>query len=330
MVPALYAASCRRSARRHLARHRRLRASVRRRSRNFATISSRGWPASAFRRAPPLPPASAAASAAARFGDGGNHPNRMMSAIRSRPCRSPRCGCRATPSRRWRGVGLKRIGDILDLPRAPLAARFGTDLLRMLDRALGRERRAADVRACRSRPISPKRTFTNRSRAKQDVLATVERLADAAQDGAGGARRRRPPRRACPVPHRRRGQAHRRRHLAPGARSASDPRALRRAARRARRRDRSGLRLRSGAAFRAHAEPCPDEQIGLGGSEDQAELDRLVDRLSARLGRRRVSRLVAHDSHIPELAAAALPAQATARAELGWDAFRRFRVQAGR
>jgi protein ImuB len=39
-------------------------------------------------------------------------------------------------------------------------------------------------------------------------------------------------------------------------------------------------------------------------------------------------RLVAHDSHIPELAAAAFPAQATARAELGWEAFRRFRVQA--
>ena len=77
------------------------------------------------------------------------------------------------------------------------------------------------------------------------------------------------------------------------------------------------------------AEACPDEQIGLGGGEDQPELDRLVDRLSARLGRRRVSRLVAHDSHIPELAAAALPAQATARAELGWDALRRFRAGAG-
>src|SRR5262249_56079231 len=36
-------------------------------------------------------------------------------------------------------VGLKRIADILDLPRAPLAARFGADLLRQLDRALGRE-----------------------------------------------------------------------------------------------------------------------------------------------------------------------------------------------
>src|SRR5262249_42828022 len=34
-------------------------------------------------------------------------------------------------------LGLKDIGDILDLPRAPLTARFGTDLLRQLDRALG-------------------------------------------------------------------------------------------------------------------------------------------------------------------------------------------------
>src|SRR5262249_58072390 len=34
-------------------------------------------------------------------------------------------------------LGLKRIGDILDLPRAPLAARFGADLLRQLDRARG-------------------------------------------------------------------------------------------------------------------------------------------------------------------------------------------------
>src|SRR6516225_7129069 len=68
-----------------------------------------------------------------------------------------------------------------------------------------------------------------------------------------------------------------------------------------------------------NAEPCPDEQIGLGTREDQAELDRLVDRLSARLGRHGVSRLVARDSCIPELAAAKVPAQIMARAEFGWD-----------
>src|SRR5262249_3378056 len=36
------------------------------------------------------------------------------------------------------------------------------------------------------------------------------------------------------------------------------------------------------------AESCPPEQIGIGGSEDASELCRLVDRLSARLGPRRV------------------------------------------
>ena len=59
------------------------------------------------------------------------------------------------------------------------------------------------------------------------------------------------------------------------------------------------------------AEPCPPEQIGIGGSEDAADVDRLVDRLSARLGARRVRRLIAQDSHIPEIAAAAVPAQMT-------------------
>ncbi len=73
--------------------------------------------------------------------------------------------------------------------------------------------------------------------------------------------------------------------------------------------------------------PAPPEQIGIGGGEDEAEIDRLVDRLSARLGGRRVRRLIAQDSHIPELAAASVPAQMTS-ADSGWDAFRRFRAEA--
>lgn len=36
-------------------------------------------------------------------------------------------------------VGLKRIGDLLGKPRAPLAARFGPELVRRLDQALGKE-----------------------------------------------------------------------------------------------------------------------------------------------------------------------------------------------
>src|SRR5262249_59397780 len=69
-------------------------------------------------------------------------------------------------------------------------------------------------------------------------------------------------------------------------------------------------------------------QLAPGARKGQAELDRLVDRLSARLGRRRVARLLARDSHIPELAAASVPAQTTTRADLGWGGFRRFRAAA--
>ena len=37
-------------------------------------------------------------------------------------------------------LGLKRIGDVVDLPRAPLAARFGGELIRRLDQILGKAR----------------------------------------------------------------------------------------------------------------------------------------------------------------------------------------------
>jgi protein ImuB len=72
------------------------------------------------------------------------------------------------------------------------------------------------------------------------------------------------------------------------------------------------------------AEPCPPQQAALDEVDDDDDLDGLVDRLSARLGSRRVARLAAQDSHIPELAALTVPAQA-AVAERGWETFRRFR-----
>src|SRR5690606_863407 len=41
-------------------------------------------------------------------------------------------------------VGLKRIGDLIGKPRAPLTARFGPRLLQQLDRALGYEDEALE------------------------------------------------------------------------------------------------------------------------------------------------------------------------------------------
>jgi protein ImuB len=223
-------------------------------------------------------------------------------------------------------IGLKRVGDILDLPRAPLAARFGADLLRQLDRALGREDEPLAPRL----PVAPylaERSFHEPIAREEDVIATVERLATQLKSALAA-----------------RGEGARRLELAlfrtDGvvkrisvgiSRPLRDPLTIR------------GLFVERLAALGDEvdpgfgfdlarlsvltAEPCPDQQIGLGGHEDPAELDRLVDRLSARLGRRRVARLVVHDGHSPELAARMFPAQDMAHAELGWEAFRRFRIE---
>src|SRR5262245_41574283 len=213
-------------------------------------------------------------------------------------------------------VGLKRIGDILDLPRAPLAARFGADLLRQLDRALGREDEPLTPRLPVARYVAEK-SFHEPIAREEDVLASVERLA--ARLKTALAARGEGARRLELALFRTDGAVKR---IAAGtSRPLRDPRAIR--ALFVERLAALGDEIDPGFGFDLarlsvlNAEPCPDEQIGLGTREDQAALDRLVDRLSARLGRRRVSRLVARDSHIPELAAATVPAQVMARAEFG-------------
>jgi protein ImuB len=55
-------------------------------------------------------------------------------------------------------------------------------------------------------------------------------------------------------------------------------------------------------------------QTGLAGGDGAEELAHLIDRLGARFGLRRVSRLVPQDTHIPEYAVQAVPAHATASA----------------
>ena len=223
-------------------------------------------------------------------------------------------------------VGLKRIGDIVDVARAPLAARFGTPLLRQLDRALGREHEPLNPRL----PVAPylaEQRFPEPIAREQDVLGTVARLAAQLQfalerrgDGA---------RRLELILFRTDGEV---RRLAAGcSRPLRDPEQIRalfveRLAALADEFD-PGFGFDMARLSVLVAEPCPPEQIGIGGEEHAAEVDRLVDRLSARLGARRVRRLIAQDSHIPEIAAATVPAQ-TASADSGWDAFRRFRAQA--
>ena len=223
-------------------------------------------------------------------------------------------------------VGLKRIGDIIDLPRSPLTARFGGELMRQLDRALGREHEPLNPRLPVALYVAEQR-FAEPIAREQDVLGTVARLAArlafALERRGDGARR------LELTLFRTDGEV---RRLAAGcSRPLRDPEQIR--ALFAERLNALADQFDPGFGFDMArlsvlvAEPAPPEQIGIGGGEDGRDIDRLVDRLSARLGSRRVRRLIAQDSHIPEIAAAAVPAQ-TAAAAAGWPAFRQFRAQA--
>ena len=224
-------------------------------------------------------------------------------------------------------VGFKRVGDIMDVARAPLAARFGADLLRQLDRALGREREPLQPRL----PVAPyvaEQPFAEPIAREEDVLAVAERLAH-----------------RLSLMLERRGEGMRRIELelfrtdgqvfriaAATSRPIRDVRAVR--ALFSERLAALADPLDPGFGFDLArlnvltAEPCPPQQAALDETQDDGDLDRLVDRLSARLGARRVTRLIAQDSHIPELAAVSVPAQA-AGAEHGWPAFRSFRAATG-
>jgi len=58
------------------------------------------------------------------------------------------------------------------------------------------------------------------------------------------------------------------------------------------------------------AERCDPVQSGLASPDHTEEISHLVDRLGARFGLRRLTRLVPQDTHIPEYAVAAVPAHA--------------------
>jgi len=264
-----------------------------------------------------------AAFAAARFGASGLHGNGKERALLS-PLQLAALRLFPETIAALGRVGLKRIGDIVDLPRAPLAARFGAELLRQLDRALGREHEPLCPRLPVARYLADQRFAEPISR-EDDVLAIVERLAGRLKatlerqgDGA---------RRIELTLFRTDGAV--RRIAAGTSRPLRDPAEIRAlfVERLAALNDEfdPGFGFDLARLAIALAEPWQDEQTGFGSNGDTAALNRLVDHLSARLGQQRVRRLIAQDSHIPELAAAALPAQMRSQ-DTGWEALRRYRA----
>jgi protein ImuB len=210
-------------------------------------------------------------------------------------------------------AGLKRIADVLDRPRGPLAARFGPDFIRRIDQALGHE----------DEPITPRlplpaamaeRRFPEPIGREEDVLGTIEQLArelDRLLERRGeGARL------IQVALVRADGKVHR---LELGtAAPVRDPARLRRLFA-----DRLAVigdacdpgfgfdMMRLSALVTERIDPV---QTGLDGSDHAADLAHLIDRLGARFGLRRICRLVPQNTHIPEFAMAAVPAHAPRRA----------------
>ena len=209
-------------------------------------------------------------------------------------------------------VGLDRIADVLDLPRSVLAARFDAAFLRRLDQALGRE----------DEPITPRRPapsfmaeqhFAEPIARERDVLGTIARLSIrlgyAMETRGEGARL------LEAALFRTDGKVHR---IAVGTGAP-----LREAERITRLfKDRLatvGEACDPGFGYdlvRLSApvtERCDPVQAGLAAShpaaDQAAELGHLIDRLGARFGLRRVTRLAPQDTHIPEFAVAAVPAR---------------------
>ena len=229
-------------------------------------------------------------------------------------------GAAARPGRRSRrlpkrGSGASAISSTCPAPRSPPAlAKFSSPL----DQALGRL----------DEPITPRlpvpsyvaeRRFPDPIGLERDVLATIARLAAQARRRHGAARRT--ARGCC-----------RWRCSAPTTRSTASrsapPRRLREPSRIARLfADRlaaigeacdpgfgfdmvrlAALVTEAQRADAGRARICRALASALHGPDDDAELRHLIDRLGARFGPRRVTRLVPQDTHVPEFAVTAVPA----------------------
>jgi protein ImuB len=210
-------------------------------------------------------------------------------------------------------AGLKCIADVLDRPRAPLAARYGQEFVRRIDQALGREDEPIRPRLPLPAAMAEQR-FPDPIGREEDVLGTIEQLArelDRVLERRGeGARLMQV------ALFRTDGKVHR---LELGtAAPLRDPARVRRLFA-----DRLAVlgdecdpgfgfdMLRLSALVTERFDP---QQTGLsGGGDDAADLAHLVDRLGARFGLRRITRLEPRNTHIPEFAVAAVPAHAPGR-----------------
>jgi protein ImuB len=211
-----------------------------------------------------------------------------------------------------RGAGFKSLGDLADRPMAPLAARFGDDLVDRLRRILGE----GDSRLVPRRLLPAlvvERRFAEPIATADAAIGVIGELATEAQmmleaRGRGGRRF---------VARLYRSDGHVTTLAVDSSRPLRDAQGIARLF--AERVGSLNDPLDPGFGYDMIRLAVPrDEHFGAvqlaleggaaGKAPDGEGVDALVDRLSTRVGARRVRRFVPRDSHIPEQAALALPA----------------------
>ncbi len=254
-----------------------------------------------------------AALALARFGP--EKANDEAKAIRRLPLLALRTGPDIVLA--LRRTGFTCIGDLADLPPAPLAARFGAALVDALDRLLGRtDSRIVPRRALP--PVMAERRFAEPVARVETIMAVLGELLAAVCETLS--ERHEGGRRFALRLFRSDGAV---RDLAveTGAPVREPPLVLRLIAERI---EALADPLDPGFGFDLirltvpHTEPFSAQQAALTGERGGArELAALLDRLGARLGTRRFCRILPQGSHVPERAARLLPvAESAADA---WD-----------
>ena len=212
-------------------------------------------------------------------------------------------------------LGFDRIGDLEKIPRAPLALRFGSELVRRLDQAFGRQAEPLNpiappdlVRASRSfaEPISAPSSLERSIGCLTGALcATLEQRGLGARrldllfhrvDGLVAAIRA-----GAAKPVR---DSHRLARLLTGKLETVDP----------------GFGVERMVLIASLAEPLNDRQsVSHEILETEADISGLIDTLANRLGADRIFRTAPVESDVPERSVARVPALAPAKGE-SWPA----------
>jgi len=222
----------------------------------------------------------------------------------------------------FRRAGLKTVGQVTSRGRAELTARFGAQLVFTLDHALGQV----------EKPISPRlplpdycaeRRFAEPVVIKDTILSTLASLAaslsEVLERHGEGARR-------LEAVFFRADGAVRRIAVETGS-PTREPAVIARLFRE--KLDALADPIDPGFGFdlirlaASRAERCAAEATGFGAdTKEKKEIRFLVDRLAARFGSHRILIFQPNDTHIPEAAFVAVPAQYAPASKLSWEKIR--------